>query len=543
MLSHPSITNNDVLLMTDQGQAAAQQLIEEVWRLVRLKSLDQASLLSQKLTQDYPQYAAGWQVASVIAMQLGQSTSALNYIQNALNIQPDNRHWLLDKARLLFICQQRSAARQLAIELSQTPIDSVAYCAELALLLNKLGLHQESLDWYQQALSIQPNNAQLLFNLASLQRFMGLLVEAQQSLDKLIQLNPQDSEAWLLRSSLLKQTPNANHIAELQKALTLTTSPLPKAQLYYALGKELEDLKQYPQCFDAWQNGASVRRRHMQYSVENDLATLEKIAQVFDAQTFQQNLAGYNDSQPIFIVGLPRTGSTLVERIISSHSDVFSAGELNNFALEMMQLVRKQFNQPPANKLELISATKNLDFATLGKNYINSTRPDTTGYKRFIDKLPLNSLYIGLIHLALPKAKIIYVQRHPMDSCLAMFKQIFTQGYPFSYDLEELARYQIAHYKLMAHWQQVLPGVIHNISYENLVADLSKQTQALLNYCELPWQDQCCEFEQNSSAATTASASQVRQPVYSSSVGKWKHFSQALAPVKSLFEQAGIPCE
>lgn len=543
MLSNNCITDDDAFSMTDEVQHHPESVLKEIWRHVRLKLLDQAILLNQNLCSDYPQFSPAWHVASVIAMQQKKYDSALRHIQTALSIMPDNSHWKLHKIQLLLITRQRKAAQELAIELTQRPNKSVAFCAELALLLNKLGLHQESLDWYQQALNIEPNNAQLLFNLASLQRFMGKLAESQTSLNNLIALNPQDCEAWLLRSSLQKQTVQNNHVTELTAAIQQQSSPIGKAQLYYALGKEREDLQQYDKSFKALQEGASVRRSNMQYSLDKDLATLEKIAQVFDANVFKQNIIGQQSTQPIFIVGLPRTGSTLVERIISSHSEVYSAGELNNFAIEMMQLVRKSLVRPPANKLDLITATKDLDFKTLGQNYINSTRPDTESFSRFIDKLPLNSLYVGLIHLALPKAKIIYVQRHPMDSCLAIFKQIFTQGYPFSYDLEELARYQIAHYKLMAHWQQVLPGIIHTISYEQLVTDISTQSKALIAYCDLPWQPQCCEFEQNTSASTTASASQVRQPVYTSSVGKWKHFDKQLSSVQSLFAQAGIPCD
>jgi len=520
-----------------------EDLLEEIGRHVKLKLFDKAFSLSQCLCASHPEFAPAWHVASVIALAQGNAARALTHIQTALDLMPEQCDWALHKARLLLINRHRIAAQKLAIELSQKQSDSVIFCAELALLLNKLGLYQGSLEWYQHALNIEPNNAQLLFNLASLQRFMGKLDDSQHSLDKLIKLNPRDSEAWLLRSSLIKQSLQNNHIAELRVALQQQQPPIAKAQLYYALGKELEDLQQFEKSFEALQQGASVRRANMQYSVDKDVQTLEKITQVFDASVFKQNIQGCASTQPIFILGLPRTGSTLVERIIGNHSDVYSAGELNNFAIEMMQQVRKKMPHPPANKLDLIAATRDLDFKSLGQNYIDSTRPDTDLSPRFIDKLPLNSLYVGLIHLALPQAKIVYVQRNPMDSCLAIFKQIFTQGYPFSYDLAELSHYQIAHYQLMAHWQKVLPGVVHTVSYEKLVTQLQRKTEQLLAYCDLPWQSQCCEFEQNTTAATTASASQVRQPVYTSSVGKWKHFSKQLSGVQKQFEKAGIICE
>lgn len=542
MLSSNTHTTANAYPMTASDGDNPEKILAQIWRHIQLKLLDKALPLSQHLCTKHPDFAPAWQVASVIAMHQSKLANALSDIERALSLNPSNSHWRLHKTRLLLMNRQRTQARELALELADTSNHSVAFSAELALLLNKLGLHQQSLEWYEHCVHLQPDSAQLLFNLASLQRFMGNLNEAQSSLDRLITLSPQDSEAWLLRSSLLKQTPQSNHIDQLKIALAQQQGPIAKAQLYYALGKELEDTQSFAAAFEALQQGAAVRRKNMQYSLDNDLQTLQKIAQVFDPSVFNQGHQGCESKQPIFILGLPRTGSTLVERIIGNHSEVFSAGELNNFALEMMQQVRHTLPKAPKNKLQLIEATRHLDFAALGQNYINSTRPDTEFHPRFIDKLPLNSLYVGLIHLALPNAKIVYVERHPMDTCYAIFKQTFTQGYPFSYDLDELSRYQIAHYHLMAHWRTVLPGIIHTVSYEQLVCDLPGQTKQLLAYCALPWQQQCVDFAQNTAAATTASAAQVRQSVYTSSIDKWKHFRQQLSWVEKRFEQAGINC-
>lgn len=529
--------------MTVSNVAKPNQMLDEIWRNIQLKQLDSAILLSQKLCKDHPDFAHGWHAQSVICAQQGNDASALENINRALLLSPSYERWSLHKATLLFNSGQRADSRKTVMQILTKPHTNVGILSELALLLNKLGLHQQSHDFYKQALAIQPDNTELLFNFASLQRFMGKLQEAQQTLDQLIKLNPRDSEAWLLRSGLSKQNQQGNHISELQSALTKPMRPISKAQLFYALGKELEDLQRYEEAFIALAQGASVRRANMQYSVDNDLQTLEKITEVFDSKRLNQNTAGHDNDQPIFIVGLPRTGSTLVERILGNHTDVFSAGELNNFALQMMQQVRLTADKPPNNKLALIEATSKLNFAELGHSYIASTQPDTDASPRFIDKLPLNSLYVGLIHLALPKAKIIYVQRNPMDTCFAIFKNMFTQGYPFSYDLQELSSYQIAHHNLMAHWDKALPGVLHIVKYENLVADIEGETNKLLEYCQLPWQSKCSEFQRNAAAATTASSAQVRQPLYSSSIGKWKHFAKQLSDVERQFRQAGILCD
>lgn len=529
--------------MQNEDINKAQTALDAVWKNIQAKAIDTAQIQSQNLCKEHPEFAPGWHALCDINLRLGKIPDAFNAIRKALALQPDIPEWELIEAKILYLLGDRSKARERALSLINQPNKSVLFWAELALLLNKLNLYQQSLAGYQQALNLQPNNPQVLFNLASLLRFLGNFEEAKHALDKLIALNPNDTEAWLLRSNLNKQTEQNNHIKELHSALDRPAPPLAKSQLYYALGKELEDLNLYTDAFDAFQQGASVRRQHMQYSLENDLQTLQHLAQVFDNDTVNQTNTGYDSTQPIFIVGLPRTGSTLVERIISSHSDVFSAGELNNFAIQMMQQIQQSGVAKPANKLELIGLSKSLDFQQLGQRYIQSTRPDTKDYARFIDKLPLNSLYVGLIRLALPKAKIIHVERNPLDTCFAIFKHIFTQGYPFSYDLDELCQYQIAHHHLMAHWKKVLPNHIHTISYEHLTSDFTAQTNALLDYCDLSRQKACFDFQHNAAPSTTASAAQVRQPVYSSSVNKWKQVSKQLESVRLKFEQAGLICE
>ena len=547
LTNRPSLDNDssheNKRMTANKNTDQAKHLLAQCWSLVKGQHLSQAQTVCAQLTSDFADFAAGWHVASVVALQQNQPALALQHIDQALHKEAANTVFTLHKIRVLLALGKREQAKTLAQELSHKSHNNPTILAELALLLNTLGLQKTSLKCYEQALLIQADNPELLFNLASLQRYMGLLVEAETTLDRLIELLPDDSEAWLLRSGLRRQLSTNNHIEGLTKALKhQQASPISRAQLYYALAKELEDVQRYEESFSALQQGAAVRRGNMQYSVDNDLATLQKITQVYDQELFQQNIQGCDNQQAIFILGLPRTGSTLVERIIGNHSQVHSAGELNNFALEMMAQLRNS-QTPPTDKLALIELTKKLDFAKLGEDYILSTQPDTSEHPRFIDKLPLNSLYVGLIHLALPKAKIIYVQRHPLDTCYAIFKQIFTHGYPFSYDLNELAQYQIAHHKLMQHWQRVLPGVIHVVEYERLVSDFATESQKLLAYCDLPWQQQCAQFEHNSAAATTASAAQVRQAVYSSSVGKWRHFSQQLAAVRQQFIQAGIECD
>jgi hypothetical protein len=309
----------------------------------------------------------------------------------------------------------------------------------------------------------------------------------------------------------------------------------------HALAKEQEDLGHYAASFSNLRRGAERRRRLMRYDVKGDLQTMSRIAEVYSTETFSEPASGCDNREPIFILGMPRTGTTLAERILASHSNVESAGELNNFAIELTRLARQ--NRAGGDKLALVEASAGIDFAALGEAYIRSTWPLTGRSERFIDKMPLNFLYAGLIHRALPRAKIIHLQRHPMDTCYAIYKTLFQDAYPFSYSLEELGQYYLAYRNLMRHWDSVMPGVIFHLAYEDLVAETESTCQHLLEYCGLPWEEQCLRFYEQRQASTTASASQVREPVYNSSVGRWHCYREQLQPLVELLERNGVPIE
>jgi hypothetical protein len=275
----------------------------------------------------------------------------------------------------------------------------------------------------------------------------------------------------------------------------------------------------------------------MKYDVARDLETMQAIRATFGKEVFSGCGAGDDNGEAIFILGLPRTGTTLVERILASHSDVFAAGELNNFAAQLMGMLRAQNKEKRLARDELVRASAGLDVKKLGEAYIHSTRPFTGHVSRFIDKMPLNFLYVGLIHMSLPNAKIINLQRDPMDTCYAIYKQLFVDAYPYSYDLEELARYYVAYRQLMQHWHDVLPGVIHTVAYEDVVNDIERESRRMLDYCGLDWQPQVLRFHENKEASTTASTAQIRRPIYSSSVGRWRDYREQLQPVADVLAE------
>jgi len=374
------------------------------------------------------------------------------------------------------------------------------------------------------------------------QRFLGDLKSAEKNLNKAIALDSGDVDAIALRSGLRTQTAADNHIAELEQSLARSNQSVrATVSIYYALAKELEDVEKPLESFQHLSKGAELRRQHINYDVGADLETMAGIQSAFDESRFFQGDTGHVDASPIFVIGMPRTGTTLVERILGSHSVVKAAGELNNFALQLTTVARAAAAAPIKSRSDLIAASARADVANLGRAYVDSCRPIAGDHAHFVDKMPMNFLYAGLIHLALPKAKIVHVVRDPMDTCYAVFKTLFEGAYPYSYNLDELAHYFVSYHRLMEHWEKMMPGIMMHIRYEDLVTDTKTGTQFLFDYCELSWERQCLNFQDAKDASTTASAAQIRQPIYQSSIGRWRQYENELQTVVQILQDAGIP--
>lgn len=503
-----------------------------------------AIIACEQLNRENPKFASGWHTASQLALKLRKPAIALTAIDKAVSLEPDKTAWLLQRALCLAKLGDMERLETQVKRLSTRLMKTAYQCSTLGMLLTQLGRREQAVQAYEKALALNPDDARNYYNIACLQRSLGAIEAAERNFDKTLSLDPNDYEAYKIRSELRKQSPTANHVHELEQLLAKgVDDKRGKGHICYALAKELEDLGEAERSFHYLKMGADTRRSLMQYDIQRDLDTMDSIRRSFDTKMFDGSVEGDSNSEAIFILGLPRTGTTLVERILSSHSDVFAAGELNNFAVQMMGLVKGFAGNKRPSRDELVELSARIDFKKLGEAYINSTRPFTGHTPRFIDKLPLNYLYVGLIHLALPNAKIVNLQRHPLDTCYAIYKQLFLDAYPFSYDLDELGRYYIAYKQLTEHWNSVLPGVIHTVNYEELVADIETEARRLIDYCKLDWQPKCLKFYENPEASTTASTVQVRQPVYQSSVGKWRQYREQLTPLIAILEAADIPLD
>jgi tetratricopeptide (TPR) repeat protein len=525
--------------MTASTPVDRQRLADHVAGRIDAGDVRGAIEACAELNRRYPEHAYGWYLASFLLKKNGRMRDALQSIDRALRLDPQPKY-RLHRAQCLARLGDRAAVAAEAAALRQSRFDDAAMHSDAGTLLHEAGDHRSALEHYTRAIELDRAGAQYRYNRAAVHRYLGDVEAAERDFDAAIALQPDDYEAYNSRAHLRTQEPGRNHVAQLEGVLARCESVPGRVQLCHALAKECEDLGEYDRGFAWLQQGADLKRRHMRYSVDDDLAILERIRAVYGPHMFDGHVPGCDDASAIFVIGLPRTGTTLVERILDSHPDVRSAGELNEFGTELVRLTGRQPGAAGASRVEFVERTARIDFRALGEAYLRATRPLRGDRLRFIDKLPFNYLYAGLIHLALPRAHIVSLRRHPMDTCYAVYKHLFRDAYPFSYDLDELGRYYVAYDRLMRHWNDVMPGVIHTVAYEDLVADLEGEARRLLGHCGLPWHDECLQFHRNPRASTTASALQVRQPIYDRSVGKWRHYASQLEPLRASLERAGI---
>lgn len=398
------------------------------------------------------------------------------------------------------------------------------------------GRHFDAARCHARAAMLKPDHPRHLYNLAASKIALGELDDAEDLLNRVIRLDPQDYDAWHNRSTLRTQTPEDNHVEQLKYVLGRLERDHPgRAPVSYALAKELEDLGRFDESWQYLQQGALARRRGMQYDVAADEEAMRLIAESFNERLLGGPQGRFDGARPIFVLGLPRSGTTLVDRILDAHSEVASLGEINTLAFSLMRLAGEA-----SDKAELIRKSATIDFAEFGRLYAKGIAGYGSDAPRLVDKTPLNFLYIGLINLAMPGATVIHLRRHPLDSCYAIYKTLFRLGYPFSYSLQDVGRYYIAYHRLMSHWRAGLPGRILDVDYERLVADQEGETRRILEHCGLGFEPACLEFHRQAGAAATASAAQVRQPVYASSVGRWRCYERQLARLAEKLEEQGI---
>ncbi len=402
----------------------------------------------------------------------------------------------------------------------------------LGTVCTRLMRQAEALPAFEEAMRLSPGEVRLPLSIGHLHKTLGNRRESEQAYKECLRLDPNFGEAYWSLADLKNYLFSDAELAAMQALLRVDGGDdKDQAQLHFALGRAFEQRQHYPTAFDHYAAGNARRRKTVPFSIETFEDKSRRVAACFDGVFFTERAGtGYRDAAPIFIVGLPRSGSTLVEQILASHSSVEGTFELPN----VLSIVREFDHANPEHDAypEAVRAVPREQFGVLGRRYIEETAPLRTGRRHFIDKMPNNFSHVGLIHAMLPDALIIDVRRHPMDSCFSTYKQHFAEGQSFSYDLDDLGRYYRCYLSLMDHWDEVLPGKVLHLQYEALVRDPEMNIRRLLAHCGLNFEPACLAFHETKRSVRTASAEQVRQPLYSSGVGYWRHFAPQLEPLR-----------
>lgn len=486
--------------------------------------------------------ARAWFLLGIIAAEHGVMAKACELIGKAEALDAAEPRYPAHLARALIALNRQAEALAAAERCEALAPQDALTLDTLGVAFTRLGHHARALPFYERAAGLEPGNPSFLYNLAAARQFAGDFDGAEAGYAAALALDPGLHRAWSSRVQLARQTAERNFAPALEAQFEAATGdPDPDRALHlgHALAKTYEDLGDYPRALDWLLKAKAAKRAAVAHDPEADAALFRAAAASIDAPAPGP---GFATEEPIFIVGLPRSGTTLVDRILSSHPDVISAGELSHFGL-----VVKRAAGTPSN-LVLDEATlaeaAGLDPAAIGRAYLDSTRPLTGATPRFIDKMPLNVLYAGLIHRALPGARIICLRRDPMDVCLSNFRQLFATGfayYNYAYDLEHVGRYYAGFDALAAHWRDVLPpDRFTEVAYEQVVADQEGETRRLLAFCGLDWDPRCLDFHENAAPVATASSVQVRQPLYATSVGRWRRYGGGLKPLRDVLEAAGL---
>ncbi|HVZ06401.1 tetratricopeptide repeat-containing sulfotransferase family protein [Rhodopila sp.] len=503
--------------------------------LARGASLPEAvACFRQALDVDPDYLEARLALADALTM-LRQHTEARAAYRAVLAAEPDNVAALNGIGTILG--QERkdaeAAAHYRAI-LARHPSDTDAM-GGLATALKNLGEPAEALALIGRILAIQPDHAAALGLRGAVLAETGAIPEAQAAFRRALSLAPDRTDLAYHLTEIARVRRDDEVIARLEDMLSRIGTYLPEeqCQLLFALGKAYDDIGERDRSFDLLLRGNALKRQHITYREDAALRMMTRIAQVFDAHLLASRL-GWGDpaTEPVFIIGMPRSGTTLVEQVLASHHAVFGAGE----RLELGEVVRAMTMQRlgSAPFPEVVPLLAQVDLTKLGRDYVTALRRLAPRALRIVDKMPVNFMYAGLIRMILPNARIIHTRRDPVDTCLSIFSKLFSGDQPFSYDLAELGRYHAGYQRLMAHWRAILPpDVMIDVDYETMVQDFEPQARRIVAHCGLDWDPACLEFHRTERSVRTASMTQVRQPIYRSSMGRWRPKPALLEPLQT----------
>jgi tetratricopeptide (TPR) repeat protein len=493
----------------------------------------------------WPSAPAGWLLGSIIALFAGDPRTGLQLIEEPLGVWPTHAQCLLQKAECLLALRDRStalAAAEAAAAHSQDVPESLEAVGEFMI---QAGEQRRALPLYDRAMMLAESDreqrARLLANRALTHQYVGNLKLAERDYEALLAIDPVVPSAFKGLVGLRRQTPERNWIPQMKRALELLPAASDHAVLvHFALAKSYHDLGDHRSSWEHLSAGNRIERTFISYDLAFDRELMLALTELLTGDEPESESAA--KESPIFIVGLPRSGSTLIERILSNHPRIHQGGELTALTDSILALTGI-VPGPGADARDYAARLAAIDRRALAAGYLTRTRAFRPEGMRWTDKQLSNFIYCPLLLRAFPRARIVHITRHPLAACYAIYRTRFSGGYPFAYDLLEIADFYVAYWRLMQQWQRLLPGRILELPYEQVVTSFEPSVRRLLEYVGLPFEAACLEFHRNPAPVKTASSVQVRQPLYASAQEQWKHYEEWLTPARARLEAAGTPLD
>lgn len=497
---------------------------------------EEAEKICRQVLREHPNEVDAMRLLASIANKLEQRDDAIILLERAVELKPKFAGAWADLAETYTESEKFGEALDAVQRVIKLQPNMPFGHMIRGSILGKKDDHEGAINAFKEALEIEPEHIGSNMGLGNTLKTIGRYDEAVKSYKKCIEAQPLFSEAYWSLANLKTYSFDDDEIKNMEKHVqSQDLTPASKAFFHIAIANAKEKQMKYGEAWYHFHTGNELRRTSEIYDSVTTQVTHDALIETFDEEFVNSTKgSGCQSDAPIFILGLPRSGSTLIEQILASHSRVEGTRELPDISLLGRRLTK---SKPPGIKYpDAVKHMTDEEKTEYGESYLETSKRYRTDKPRFIDKMPNNFAHIGFIKTILPNAKIINAKRHPLDSCVSSFKQLFYKGQSWSYDLFEIGEYYLEYERMMDHWHSLYPGEIYDIQYENIVNNQEDESRALIQYCGLDWEDSCLRFYENKRSVNTASSEQVRQPIYKGAMYAWKNYESEIGALKDILE-------